>query len=390
MTTRPRVGYLTAASSLAIASPGYFSSGIAATGPVLIAAFSLSKSAFGFVLFAQGMVAALTSPLLGTLTDRVGGVRLLRWAFGLGVGVAVGLALSPGFAVFFVASMLAGLTASAANPATNTLVNNHVPFHRRGKVIGMKQAGGPLGIAAAGALTPPVAAAWGWRWAMLTTACIPAIALVLLWMSRVSAGPIRPGRDRTVARPPLGFRIWTLTVNALAIGWGTGALIGFIAVFGVEGVGLSETTAGAMLTIMGLVGVVARLAWGAVADRTHHSDRLLAIMGALAVVAAVGAWSAGRFGVWMLAFSTVLVGAGAISWNSVAMFAVIKEASAERAGAASGVVVAGYMIGYSAGPWAFGALVDTTGGYGASLGMVVAAFAVSIAALAIRPRGARG
>ena len=188
----------------------------------------------------------------------------------------------------------------------------------------------------------------------------------------------------------MGFRIWTLTVNALAIGWGTGALIGFIAVFGVEGVGLSETTAGAMLTIMGLVGVVARLAWGAVADRTHHSDRLLAIMGALAVVAAVGAWSAGRFGVWMLAFSTVLVGAGAISWNSVAMFAVIKEASAERAGAASGVVVAGYMIGYSAGPWAFGALVDTTGGYGASLGMVVAAFAVSIAALAIRPRGARG
>ncbi|NIR35654.1 MAG: hypothetical protein GWN79_04455, partial [Actinobacteria bacterium] len=49
---KTRVGYLTAASSLAIASPGYFSSGIAAIGPVLIAAFSLSKSTFGFVLFA--------------------------------------------------------------------------------------------------------------------------------------------------------------------------------------------------------------------------------------------------------------------------------------------------------------------------------------------------
>ena len=184
--SRARVGYLTAASSLAIASPGYFSSGIAATGPVLIAAFSLSKSTFGFVLFAQGMVGALTSPMLGSLADRIGGMRLLRWSFLLGLAVAAGLALSPAFAVFFGFSMLAGLTASTANPATNTLVNDHIPFHRRGMAIGMKQAGGPLGIAAAGALAPPIAAAWGWRWAMLSAAGIPAIALVLLWLYIIS------------------------------------------------------------------------------------------------------------------------------------------------------------------------------------------------------------
>ncbi|NIS30294.1 MAG: MFS transporter, partial [Actinobacteria bacterium] len=213
---------------------GYFSSGIAAIGPVLIAAFSLSKSTFGFVLFAQGMVGALSSPMIGSLTDRVGGVRLLRWSFLLGLAVAAGLALSPAFAVFFGFSMLAGLTASTANPATNTLVNDHIPFHRRGMAIGMKQAGGPLGIAAAGALAPPIAAAWGWRWAMLSAAGIPAIALVLLWLSRVTPTAIKPARDRSASRPPMGYRIWALMVNALAVGWGTGALIGFIAVFGVE------------------------------------------------------------------------------------------------------------------------------------------------------------
>ncbi|NIS30293.1 MAG: MFS transporter [Actinobacteria bacterium] len=90
----------------------------------------------------------------------------------------------------------------------------------------------------------------------------------------------------------------------------------------------------------------------------------------------------------MLAISTVLVGAGAIAWNSIAMFAVIKEASADRAGAASGVVVFGYLIGYAGGPWAFGALVDATDGYGASLAMVIIAFAVSVAVVLIRPKGA--
>ena len=41
-----RVGLVTAASTLGLASPGYFRHGIAAIGPFLIAAFSLSKSTF--------------------------------------------------------------------------------------------------------------------------------------------------------------------------------------------------------------------------------------------------------------------------------------------------------------------------------------------------------
>ncbi len=385
---RTKVGLLTAASALGIASPGFIHHGLAAIGPFLIAAFTLSKSSYGFLVSAFSLVGAISSPTLGTLADRIGGVRLLRWAFALAIGVSVGMALAPNILVLFGVAMIGGLTASAANPATNTLIGSHVPVHRRGIIVGIKQAGGPLGIAAAGAAMPAIADTWGWEWAVLSGAVLPAIGLVLLWWSGAKPGERRPRRDRTTAREPLGPRITILTINATAVGWGLGAILGFISVYGVEEIGMAETTAGALLTVVGVIGVGARLMWGAIADRTRGSTGLLAAMSTVALASGLGIWASSSAGVGLLIVSTVLFGTSAMAWNAVGMLAVIREASRERAGAASGVVVFGFLGGLTLGPWAFGTLIDLTNGYTASFVMVAVSFVVSIAILAVRPRGA--
>jgi predicted MFS family arabinose efflux permease len=382
--SRARVWALTAASSLGIASPGYIHHGLAAIGPVLISVFSLSKGSFGFVISVFSAVGALTSPVVGRIADRVGGVRLLRWAFYLAVGVSIGLALSPGLAVLVAVAMLAGLTASAANPATNTLIGSHVPHRLQGLTVGVKQSGGPLGIALAGAVMPSVAEQWGWEWAVLTGAALPIVGLLLLRLSRVQPDQAIAPRDKSVEHPPLGRRIRVLTLNAAAIGWGMGAVLGFVSVYAVEEAGMDETTAGGMLAVIGFVGVGARLFWGAVADRVRSLYALLVTMGVLGLVSTAGIWLAADRGPWMLIGAAALFGASIMAWNSVGMLAVIREAASERAGAASGVVIFGFLAGLTLGPWAFGALVDASNGYALPLVMVAIAYLFSIAVLAIR------
>ena len=73
-------------------------------------------------------------------------------------------------------------------------------------------------------------------------------------------------------------------------------------------------------------------------------------------------WAAASAGPLMLIAASAVLGASAMAWNAVGMLAVIREAAAERAGAASGIVVFGFLGGLTVGPWAFGALVDLSGG----------------------------
>ena len=295
------------------------------------------------------------------------------------------MAFAPVVAVLVALAMIAGLTASAANPATNTLIGAHVPTTMQGLTVGIKQSGGPLGIALAGVVMPPVADTWGWEWAVATGVAVPVIGLVLIWISGVqpTESIARPARHE--ARESHGLLIKVLTINATAIGWGMGAILGFISVYAVEEVGLAETTAGGMLAVIGFVGTAARLFWGALADRVRSSHALLVVISLLGLLAIGGIWAAPTVGVWLLVAAAGLFGASIMAWNSVGMLAVIRDAPAERAGSASGLVIFGFLAGLTAGPWAFGALVDLTGGYGVSLGTVVASFVLSIVVLAIRP-----
>lgn len=302
---------------------------------------------------------------------------MLLWAFVAAIAASVLIALAPVLPLIVLGMAIGGLTAAAANPATNTLVAVDIPPSRVAWVVGVKQAGGPAGIFLAGIVLPAIAVLSGWRIAYLTGAVIPLVGLGLMIVSRAQRH--RTGTAVSVMRwqSALTRPIQVLTLNATAVGFGVGATLGFVAVYAVEELGMSQTAAGAQIAIIGLLGFLSRLAWGGIAHRVDATWMLLLAMSGLSVIGGVLMWMAADGGIGLLIAGSVVLGVSALAWNTVGMLAVVREASIERSGTASGIVVLGFLAGVSTGPWVFGALVDSTGDYAAAWLAVIFAFVVS-------------
>ncbi|HUG86800.1 MAG TPA: hypothetical protein VMM13_19680, partial [Euzebya sp.] len=99
---------------------------------------------------------------------------------------------------------------------------------------------------------------------------------------------------------------------------------------------------------------------------------------AMASTAAIGLASPSAVPlVWL---GAVLAGAGAASWNAVAMLAIIRGTDHTTAGRVSGIVVLGFYGGFVVGPTLFGALVDAADSYTPGWGLVLVVFCVALGA----------
>jgi predicted MFS family arabinose efflux permease len=152
-------------------------------------------------------------------------------------------------------------------------------------------------------------------------------------------------------------------VYGFLLGLTVSATIGYTALFAEDVLGFSPATAGVVVALAGLVGVLGRVLWGHAADvRGRHIGILgvLGVVGAAAGLFMVGAAAIDPILVWPAAVAT---GAGINAWNAVGMLAVVSVVSEEDAGRASGVVQFGFLMGLALGAPIFGAVVDATGSY---------------------------
>lgn len=309
-----------------------------------------SKTMLGGLLALFFGVAALTSMLGGRVAERLGPARSMRLACaGSGVcslGVAAGARGVPSLAV---ALALGGASNALGQPSTNLLLARAVPVARRGFAFGLKQSAIPLATLLGGLAVPGLALTVGWRWAYVAGAV--AAGATLFAIPRVDVPADREGE---------GSHVQALaTLALLGIGGGlgaaaAGALGGFFVDSGVAS-GLSESTAGMVLSAGSAVNFVTRLTSGARADRRGGGHfRWVAIM---LVAGASGylllAWgNAALFTLGaMLAF-----GAG-WGWPSVFHLAVVVS-NPGAPGAATGVTQTGVYVGGCAGPLVFGALAE--------------------------------
>jgi MFS family permease len=66
---------------------------------------------------------------------------------------------------------------------------------------------------------------------------------------------------------------------------------------------------------------------------------------------------------WVLIPAAVLLGGGAIAWNSVGMLAVMDFSPPSLVGKGTGVVLLGFLLGMASGAPLMGLSVDTLGSY---------------------------
>ena len=325
--------------------------------------FGITRSQFGLAFAAYSLVGGLSSLHIGSLADRnVRGVMM--GLFGLAGLAAVGAALAPTYPILLVAVLLGGLALGAGNPVTNRIVAQRISIRRRGLVIGIKQAGPPLGIFLAGVVLPSIAVAANWRIALSTAVLLPIVGIVGTYL----LVPVESGDEPDPAKvSDLGdtvrFVVRWLTVIGFLVALTNAAAIAFLPLFVQEDLGLTATFAGIVAAVMGLAGVVGRILWGALGGRFSRASTALLIIAAFSALSFGAIALSSGLGVAWLWIGAIGSGASVLAWHAVAWLVIVDRVELAAVGRASGVMHMGSTLGFAAGAPLAGLLLDRSGSY---------------------------
>jgi MFS family permease len=329
---------------------------------VFITDLGISRAQLGFVFAINTVGAAVLSPVIGRITDEIGGRAALIIVSIAAVASYLLLGIAGSLVTLAIGSAVGAVAQAGSNPATNKLIAEDLPPGSQGIVTGIKQSGVQAFVFAGGLIVPSMALAWGRVSAYVMLAVVSAVlGVVGAWFL--------PKQKRTLTRDTGSTRkerlpeaIWWIAAYGFLLGFAGSATVMF-ALFTTEELGRSIVVGGAVVAVVGLTAMPARIAWARHAER-HHAFRSslisISILGVFASLALLGA-SAGAW--WLIWVAAVLTGLGPSSWNSVGMLGLIVFAGPRAAGHASGVILFGFLVGLGIGPPLFGWLVDTSGSY---------------------------
>jgi CP family cyanate transporter-like MFS transporter len=349
----------------ALACPGVVGIIPSVLATVLIEEFQVSKGQIGLLLTMFGLFGSGSSLFYGRLTDSMGGERLLPYIFGLVSLALVIFALSPSYVGLLVAVGLGGSAAAAANPATNQLVAKLFPPGSRGPILGIKQAGGLVGVSLTGLLLPVLALTVGWR---ATVGGAALISLGFLSLARHGSKSSIFSKDKVEVEvedsqtPQERDPAW-LVVNALLMGAGLAPVIGFLPLYAQEICKMSTTSAGNLVGVAAGIGVVSRIMWGWNSGRAEDPRTPLVCIGILSALSTVAIVTAPFGGRWLLWLAAVGAGVSMNAWSAVGMIAAVEGGTVESTGRVSGVTAGSFFVGLTLAPLGFGLVADWTESY---------------------------
>lgn len=348
---------------------------LAALASTIIAELDISRFQIGLLGASNTIVGALTAPMSGNAVDRFGPRRtvaaVLLWS---AVGFLV-TALAQSYLLLIAASVFLGIPQGAGNPSTNKLIAEEFADGQRGVVTGIKQSGVQLGVVIAGGVVPALAVAFGWRWAVASIGFLTlGVAAFMLWRFPASESPLDKApvddssADANTDAPRAGLDgfVYRIAIYAFLLGLNAGGVTRFLPLFAEEELGLSESTAGLVLALTGLLAIAARLFWGRLAERSIATGQALIILAFGSALTCGLLLINGWAGVWLVWVVAIVTAFTISAWNVVAMLAVIKDVPTSQSGQASGVVLFGFLGGLSVGAPIVGFLVDATDSYQSS------------------------
>lgn len=374
----------------AMALPMLIFYAIGTLGPLLISDLAVAPHGLGWLVMSAFGLAALLSLWAGPLVNALGSRRalaLLFWATLAGYGLLLCL---PGVAGVILALAVCGVAQALANPVTNLLVLECVEPASKPAVVGLKQSGVQLSALFSGLLLPSLTAALGWRGA-LATLLVPALALAL-WGPRVAptATPCKALSLR-IARP--NSRLALLLSVQLCVGLVLSAFVTFLGVFAVRQ-GVSSVQTGAMVAGFGAMGMVARTLLTPLGARLREEAWLLCGLLVLASLALGVTAQATPEAHWPLWFGALGMGLTAVACNAIAMSMLLRDPAFGSPAPASGLLSAGFFLGFALGPLLFGLLEQAQGGFASAWLSLIAVLLLgagfSLRLGWVRRRAARG
>ncbi|MCB0993665.1 MAG: MFS transporter, partial [Acidimicrobiales bacterium] len=268
---------------LSMAVGAFLNSALSVLAPFLRDDVGLSRAQLGGLATVISLVAALGSPLAGTVVDSLGPRRMLVVGGGGVLASLVLLASVSSFPWMLAAVTLTGAALAVGNPATNKLIAQHVPAGHQGLLMGIKQSGGQLNWVLAGSILPSVAVAAGWRWSLGIGMALAATNIVVVRAVLPREAPVRRQRPGADGSAPLGSLIAWMSAYAFLMASGTVAVNLYLPLFAHESVGISERQAGLVAAGMAVVSIATRIVWSHRLERVSAPGIALAVMAALSV-----------------------------------------------------------------------------------------------------------
>lgn len=311
-----------------------------------------SSAQLGLALSSFYVSSTLSAVPAGWISQRFGGRRSMIAAAGIGCVSLIGIGMVSRRFWHLVAFLAVGGIGNAmAQPAASISLARLVRPARRGLAFGLKQASAPAATLVAGAAVPAVGLTLGWRWAYAIGVVITAVFLAILPRRSDLKARVLPAEPQG----PAGSSAFVLLAGAVTLSVASAsALAAFFVTSAVEQ-GWSPAVAGTWLAIASAAAVVARIAFGWLADtRTETLGLVATLMG----VGACGMWLLGdvsSFG--SLAAGALVAFSAGWGWPGVFQLAVVQQ-RANAPGQAMGVVMTGMFLGGVLGPAVFGLLVD--------------------------------
>ena len=343
---------------------------VGSVSPVLddiSATLGLSSTAAGLLTTAPVLCFGLAAPLAPRLARRFGQEALLLLAL---AAVVAGLAIriAPSVVPLFAGTIVLGVGIAIGNVLLPSVIKRR--FADPGLMLGLFTMSLSVSAALAAAFTVPLEEGLGdWHWALGFWA-LPALVAIALWAPVVRSaerGPTPGGvptaglwRDRTAWLVTGAFGLQSLLFFSL-LSWTPDIL---------RDAGLSSGTAGAMLSLSMLCGIVPSLVLPVFMVRLRDQRWI--------VVPTTAAWAAGFVGllldpggatwVWM-----VLAGIGqGLGISFTLTLVVLRSADPGTAAALSGMAQGvGYAIA-ALGPFLLGAVEDATGAWDAPIAIMLA------------------
>ncbi len=336
--------------------PGFL---VAASAVQLRADVEFSLTGLGILIGVFFGVAAIVSPPMGRLSERVGWAPALRMAALLAAASLGGIGwLSNSYRALAAFLVLGGVASSLGQIASNLAVARCVGLGRQGFVFGLRHASVPVAALLAGLAVPTITVTVGWEWGFRLGAVLALLAAVYVPGDEAPyvLNPAPPRATGTRPRPSTPLPLLLILAVAVGLGTGGGDTLGsFIVSYSVD-IGVAESTAGLLLALGSAVGLASRVVAGYLIDRSHKAD--LTAVAAMIGAGAIGMTLLNLGGTAGLYGGAVIAFAAAWGWAGLFTFAVVRDNPTAPA-AATGITQVGKYVGAAAGPPVFGLIADT-------------------------------
>jgi len=327
-------------------------------------AFSLSFILYGLL----GVVA-------GRLTDRFGPrIVVTVCALFLGSGYVLVSQVNAIWQLYLFYGVMVGVGLSGSFvPIASTVARWFV--RRRGLMTGIAISGVGVGMLILSLGANWLISNYGWRSSYITVGITAAVMLAVFaqflrrdpsQVGQLPYGKNEPeekdnlrGTDISLGGAAQGRQFWMLSVAFLCFGLAIGAVLAHIVLHAI-GLGVSTTSAGAILAVTGGLSTVGRIVMGSAGDRIGHKNALIICFG---LMSAALFWLLFAKKLWMLYLFAVIFGFGYGGIAPLQSPLIAELFGLSSHGVILGVTEFGVALGETIGPVVAGHIFDITRSY---------------------------